>query len=193
MRIQQSAAFVNGIINTNSTHMMVFDFNATVGRVSDAGHVKGPVRKEVNSGNGTNVFSFPIGNGTVYAPLRISDYLQRRSEDFFEATYFKARNSNAGGSVGTGIDHVSQAEYWILDRSATTGTPTTDVNVRLSYNENNRSGMVNNAAQLRVVRWDGSQWVNHGRGNGSSTNNTLGNVITSSQVTSFSPFTLGSI
>jgi hypothetical protein len=193
MRITQSADFINGIINTNATHLMVFDFNATVNSVSNAAHVNGPVKKEITSGNGTNVFSFPIGNGIVYAPLRISDYQQRRSQDFFVATYFKARNSNAGGSVGTGIDHVSQAEYWILDRSATTGTPTTDVNVRLSYNETNRSGVVDDAAQLRVVRWDGSQWVNQGRGNGSSTNNTLGNVITSTQVTSFSPFTLGSI
>lgn len=172
---------------------MVFDFNASVGNVSDAAHVNGPVKKEINGGNGTNTFSFPIGNGSLYAPLRISDYQQRRSQDFFVATYFKARNSNAGGSVGTGIDHVSQAEYWILDRTATSGTPTTDVNVRLSYNEVNRSGVVDDAAQLRVVRWDGSQWVNQGRGNGSSTNNTLGNVITSTQVTSFSPFTLGSI
>ncbi len=193
MRIQQSAEFLSGIINTNATHLMVFDFNATVINASDAAHVNGPVKKEINSGNGTNAFSFPIGNGTVYAPLRISDYVQRRSQDFFIATYVKSRNSNAGGSLATGIDHVSQAEYWVLDRLATFGAPTTDVNVRLSYNENTRSGQVDDAAKLRVVRWNGSQWVDHGRGNGSSTSNAAGNIITSTQVTSFSPFTLGSI
>jgi hypothetical protein len=193
MRIQQTAEFLSGIINTNSTHLMVFDFNATVINASDAAHVNGPVKKEVSSGNGTNTFSFPIGNGTVYAPVRISDYVQRRSQDFFVATYYNTRNSNAGGNRATGIDHVSQAEYWVLDRAATTGTPTTDVNVRLSYNENTRSGQVDDAAKLRVVRWDGSQWADHGRGNGSSTSNTAGNIITSTQVTSFSPFTFGSI
>ncbi len=193
MRILQSAEFISGIIRTSSSKMMVFDFDATVINASDAAHINGPVRKEVNSGNGTNTFSFPIGNGTVYAPLRISDYIQRRSQDFFEATYIKARNSNAGGSLATGIDHVSQAEYWVLDRFASSGTPTTDVNVRLSYNEITRSGQVDDAAQLRVVRWNGSQWVDQGRGNGSSTSNTAGNIITSTQVTSFSPFTFGSI
>lgn len=193
LRINQSAEFLSGIINTSATRMIVFDYNATVINASDAAHINGPVKKEVNSGNGTNTFTFPIGNGLVYAPVRISDYVQRRSQDYFVATYYNSRNSNAGGNFTGGINNVSQAEYWMLDRAATSGTPTTDVNVRLSYNENSRSGQVNDAASLRVVRWDGSQWVNHGRGAGSSNSNTAGNVITNTQVTSFSPFTLGSI
>jgi hypothetical protein len=77
-------------------------------------------------------------------------------------------------------------EYWILDR--TTGT--SDVNVTLSW-WNPASGGVDSLPGLRVCRWDGSAWQDHG--NGSTTGSTAsGTVVTSAPVTSFSPFTLGS-
>jgi hypothetical protein len=45
---------------------------------------------------------------------------------------------------------------------------------------------------LKVARWNGSQWTDHGRASGSSSSNSSGNVISSAAVSSFSPFTLGS-
>lgn len=44
---------------------------------------------------------------------------------------------------------------------------------------------------MAVARWDGSEWKDHGNG-GTSGNTTSGTVVTSSAVTSFSPFTLAS-
>jgi hypothetical protein len=170
--------------------MVVFDYNASATGAGDDTHLVGPVKKEVNSNNNSNnTFTFPIGNGTLYAPLRISDHQQSRSQDYFIAEYFSSRHPQAGGSKGSGLDHVSQAEYWILDRGATSGTPSTDVNVRLTYDETTRSGLVNSGSELRVARWNGSQWVNQG---GQGNSNTAGSITTTSQVTNFSPFTIGS-
>lgn len=190
LQITNQFTFQSGYLVTNSTHMVVFDYNASATGASDNTHIVGPVKKEVNGTNSNNNnFTFPIGNGTIYAPIRISDHQQSNSNDYFIAQYFSSRHPQAGGNFGSGIDHVSQAEYWMLDRFATSGTPTTDVNVRLTYDETTRSGQVTSGNDLRVARWNGSQWVNQG---GQGNSNVNGFITTTSQVTSFSPFTIGS-
>lgn len=188
LRILGSMTFNNGILNTNEEHYITFDYNATVSGADNQSHINGPVRKEMRNGS-MSTFAFPIGNGSVYAPLSISDFAQGRNEDYFTAQYFYGRHPEAGANFGSGLNHVSQAEYWILDRGATSGTATTDADVTLSYNESTRSGIVFTGSHLRVARWDGSQWVNHG---GSGSSSSAGTVTSSSRVTSFSPFTIGS-
>jgi hypothetical protein len=188
LQITNQFTFQSGILVTNSTHMVVFDNNASASGANDDRHIVGPVKKEV-ANNNNNTFTFPIGTGGTYAPIRISDHQQEQTGDFFIAQYFSGRHPQAGGNFGSGIDHVSLAEYWILDRGAVSGTPTTDVNVRLTYDENTRSGLVNSGNDLRVARWNGSQWVNQG---GQGNSNSAGTITTTTRVTNFSPFTIGS-
>ncbi|HEY1045678.1 MAG TPA: T9SS type A sorting domain-containing protein [Bacteroidia bacterium] len=139
-----------------------------------------------------SAFTFPVGNGSVNAPLSISSYNNRNSQDFFTAQYFDSRNSNAGGTKASGIDHVSQAEYWDLTRGSA-GTASTQVIVSLSYNETTRSGQVDNVSQLLIAHWTGTQWENLGRSSGGSSGNaTSGVTAASSRSTTYSPFTLGS-
>src|SRR5262249_48817219 len=55
------------------------------------------------------------------------------------------------------------------------------------------SGVVDDLTSIKVARWNGTQWKDHG--NGGTTGNvspSTGTVRTSAIVTSFSPFTLGS-
>ncbi len=190
VRVLATMTFTNGIILTTPSNLLIFDNNATVSGADNSSHVNGPVRKEISTST-TPDFTFPSGNGVVYAPISISSISSRRNEDFFTAYYVNERNTNAGGTKGTGLNLVSQAEYWILDRATTSGTATTTAVVTLSYNTS-RSGSITNAALLKVARWDGSQWSDHGRSTSSSTSNTSGSVISSGAVSSFSPFTLGS-
>jgi hypothetical protein len=83
------------------------------------------------------------------------------------------------------LNHISACEYWMLDR--TNGT--SNVNVTLSWD--NRSCGVSNLGDLRVARWNGALWKDHG--NGGTTGTTVsGTVVTSAPVNSFSPFTLAS-
>lgn len=191
--IRNNMTFSSGILITNYTDLLIFDNNATVSGASVSSHVFGPIRKEVSTN--TNSFTFPTGNETLYAPIGISSIVDEQSGDYFTAMYFSGQHAQANGSLGSGLDHISTSEYWMLDRGTTNGNnnPSTDADITLSYNENTRSGPVTQADALRVARWNGSQWVSHGRDAGSSSNsNVAGNVTSSTRATSFSPFTLGS-
>ena len=190
--VTTSMAFTSGVVVSSASSLVSFDYNASVSGVSDSSHINGPVRKEMSSTNSMSAFNFPIGNGNVYAPIGITNYGSRRDDDYFTAQYFSSRNPNAGGSKANTLNLVSQAEYWILDRGASSGTATTTATVRLSYNTG-RSGSITNASLLRVAKWNGTQWVDEGRSSTNNTgNNTSGTLSSSSNVSSFSPFTLGS-
>jgi hypothetical protein len=194
LNIGSSLQLINGVIKTSSSSMFIFDFDATTTGTSNASHVNGPVRRLVAT-SGNLDFTFPIGNGTVAAPVTISDFIQTDPQDYFTAQYFKGPIPNAynRNSKDVTLNHVGGAEYWILDRANTIGSPTTDVNVRLTYDETTRSGIVDSAKYLRVARWDGTAWRDHGRDATTVTgNNVAGSLRTSSRVTSFSPFTLAS-
>jgi hypothetical protein len=132
---------------------------------------------------GNDAFVFPTGDGTLYAPIGIS--APANTGDAFTAQYFNSPYSNIT-SLGSGLNNVSSEEHWILDR--TSGS--SNVNVTMYYHVD-RSGGISQQTDLRVSRWNGSQWVNHGNG-GTSGTNTDGNVISSAAITDFSPFTLGS-
>ncbi len=190
LNVLSSAVFISGILNTSSTAMLIFDNNATASGASNSTHVSGPVRRLV-AGSGNTTFEFPIGNGSVFAPIGITNFAQARSQDYFTAQYDKVSAPYNHASKDTTLNHISDAEYWVLDRDATAGTPSTDVFVRLSFNENDRSGLVDVASQLRIARWDGTKWVDHGYTSATG-NNTAGTFTSSARVTSFSPFTIGS-
>ncbi len=190
LNVLTSATFTSGIVKTTPSTLLIFDNNASASGMSTISHVDGPVRRLV-AASGNTTFDFPVGNGHTYAPIQISDFAQGRAQDYFTAQYFYGNPPYNRASKDITLDHVSAAEYWILDRAATTGTPTTDVFVRLSFDETTRSGIVNTASELRVSRWDGTAWRDHGRASGTG-NSTAGTLISNARITNFSPFTIAS-
>jgi hypothetical protein len=190
INILTSMQFIDGIIKTSASDLVIFDNNASAIGASAASHISGPVRRLVAlSGNTT--FQFPTGNGSVFAPIEISDFDQMRAEDYFTAQYFQTYAPYNHSSLAFNLHHISDFEYWMLDRDATSGTPNTDVKVRLTFDENNRSGIVDVASELRIAKWDGSTWLNLGKAD-STGNNSVGSLRTTARVTTFSPFTLAS-
>jgi hypothetical protein len=174
--ITTNLAFTSGVLSSSSANLLILNDNCTATGMSNASYVAGPVRKV-----GNDAFTFPLGRGGFYRPISIS--APGNTAHHFTAEYF---NSNSDGlyphtSKVASIDHLSQVEYWILNR--TNGT--SNVIVSLSWGAN--SGGVDNPGTLQVCRWDGATWRDHGNGgvNGSF-------VSSSGAVTSFSPFTLGS-
>ncbi|MBN2728656.1 MAG: T9SS type A sorting domain-containing protein [Bacteroidales bacterium] len=177
LHVQNGMTFTNGKLITGS-NMLVLEDDINLSGVSSDSYVVGTVRKK-----GNDSFVFPIGNDSIYAPIAIS--APAVSSDIFTASYFHA-NPNplySISSLGTGIDHVSSNEYWILDRTG----GLSNVAVTLTWNE--YSG-ISDLADLRVARWDGSEWSDEGNSGTSGT--TVSGSIISNTVTSFSPFTLGS-
>lgn len=172
--------FISGnIISSASTSLLVGNAATSTG-ANNTSFVSGPVFK-----TGNQAFIFPVGRNAVYAPLAMSAPAVNTNQ--FKAEYFQT-DPNALYPVTSkdiSLNHISQCEYWILDR--TVGS--SNVTVRLSWDA--RSCGVTNLNDLRVAGWDGAQWKDHGNG-GTTGTMTVGTVVSSAAITSFGPFTLSS-
>jgi hypothetical protein len=163
---------------TTSSTLLTLADGATTSGASAASYVNGVMRKI-----GDEAFTFPVGDATVFAPIEIA--APANATDEFGACYSGGSAISAfGETYGTGIDHVSDCEYWHLNR--TVGT--SDVSVTLAWDD--RSCGVDDLGQLRVARWTGAEWVSVG--NTGTTGDTDAGTITSGTISSFSPFTLAS-
>lgn len=173
---------LSGIIQTNGNTLNLSN-GATVSNASNSSFVAGPVQKTGNS-----AFTFPTGKGTFYCPITIT--APANASDAFTAEYFANSPDSASpsaysrSSMASGLNTISDVEYWILDRTAGTAS----VSVTLSWNGN--SG-VSNLGDLAVTRWNGSEWADHGNG-GTTGNGSAGTLTSSAAITNFSPFTLAS-
>ncbi len=178
--VSNMLTFGKGILNTSTSNLLVISNGASVTGGNNTSFVSGPVRK-----TGNQAFTFPIGKNTVYAPISIS--APGVNTDQFTAEYVQGSPNTLYPvtSKDVSLDHLSTAEYWTLDR--TTGTS----NVSVSLSWDTRSKGITNISDLRVARWNGTQWKDHGNG-GTSGNTTAGTLVSSAAITSFSPFTLGS-
>lgn len=179
IEVQTNITFTDGILVTDTVNILELRDNATASGASDASFVHGYVQKI-----GNDVFEFPVGD-SLYRPISIS--APSSGSAAFRATYVNANPAPTYtyGAVDAPVDHTSTREYWILDRTNTTN----NVNVTLSWDVN--SGGVDNLGDLLVARWDGDSWTSHGNV-GTTGNTTAGTIVTSSAVSSFSPFTLAS-
>jgi hypothetical protein len=180
LTVTNNLTLTSGNIVSSASNLLILNDNITVTGVSSSSFVAGPVRKI-----GNDAFTFPVGKGSVYRPISIS--APGNAAHHFTAEY----NSGSSEAIyshaskeGT-IDHLNKTEYWILNR--TNGT--SNVSVTLSWD--GTSGGVDNLSTLRVCRWDGSMWRNHGNG-GTTGSTSAGSIASSAAITSFSPFTLGS-
>jgi hypothetical protein len=184
IQVGNSMTFTSGILTQNASLKILN--GATVSGASNTSFVNGTVTKVGNS-----AFTFPVGSGAFYRPISIS--APSLVTDNFTAQYF---NVSANGTyplaqAAATLDHVSAAEYWILNRSG----GTSNVAVTLSWNTN--SGGVGNISTLRVARWDvaSAKWLDEGSNGAPTGNTTAGTVTSSAAVSTFSspnsPFTLG--
>jgi hypothetical protein len=178
--VTNNMIFTNGKIITTPTNLLTFADNCTVSAVSNSSHVQGPCRKE-----GDDAFTFPVGKSGFYRPIGIS--APSNPTDHFTATFYMATSDGtySHASKDPSIDHLSQCEYWTLDR--TNGSS----NVAVTLSWNTTSCGVTNLGDLLVARWNGSMWKDHGNG-GTTGNTTAGTVSSSSAISNFSPFTLSS-
>jgi hypothetical protein len=181
LSVDGTLTFTNGVINaTNTSYPVMFTANGTAGTPTDASHINGYVKK---LGSGT--FVYPIGNGIKYQPIGVN--LSANSAGM-TASYASANAGTApfgtSGSSTTPLKFYNGKEYWDL---APAGTATGTVTVY--FDSYNNSG-IGNTADLRVAHRSGGEWLNEG---GTATGTTSAGSVTSSAISTFSPFTLGSI
>ena len=165
-----------GNLVTGSNRVQVTGHTITGG--SSSSFVDGKLRRVTNSI--VSSIAFPIGSGSAYRPMRISNTNQGQT---WEAEYFAANPKTAlGSTVNSPLDDVSTSEYWRLERVAGSANTT----VSLSTNGNTFAD-----ADTRVARWNTgtSSWDNFGPGSGAGT----GLVTSSSTISATGTynFTLG--
>jgi len=171
----------SGKVTTTSTNLLTFDVSATVTGGSASTFINGPAVKNTNS---TSAFTFPIGKNSTYRQLGIEP--DNANNTTFTAEYFDdtAATYNTN-STGPGINNVSTWERYQLDRSGAGAKA--NAKVTLYWDE---ISSVRNLSDLRVSRWDGTQW--NDEGNTAYSGDTTYGFVTSGVITNFSPFTLGS-
>lgn len=191
--ISTYATFSAGIITSDKTDIATefyhFVDNAAHNGGSDASHIDGVVRK-----TGDDAFDFPVGDydqiqkAWIGAPSNPTDHFTCYYREVSGHLY--GYNTEFREST---LARVSTCEHWIIDRTG----GTSDVNVQLDYDPN--SCGIGDLCDLVVVRWDSGdgEWKNHGNGGvaGDLTSGTVANgtgCSTRQDITSFSPFTLGS-
>lgn len=177
--VNTKLTLTSGTINTTDSLLLTMAAGTSVDGGSNSSYVNGPLRKVGNS-----AFTFPVGKSGAYAPISIS--APAVVTDHFTTYYVKStpNGSYSRSSKEATLDHVSDCEYWILNR--TNGS--SNVNVTLSWDT--RSCGVSNLTEMRVSRWDGTQWTD--AGNTATTGNVSSGTVSSNTITSFSPFTLAS-
>jgi len=180
LNVRGTLTFTDGYLNTTASSILTMTSTSAASGVSNNSFVSGPIIKTGNTG-----FVFPVGKNVVYAPIAIS--APAVITDQFTAEYFQVSPNSlySTSSLQAGLDHVSECEYWMLDR--TTGS--SNVSTTLSWDA--RSCGVNSSIDIRVARWDGTQWTDKGNG-GTTGTIPIGTVVSAAPVTGFGPFTLAS-
>ncbi len=181
IRIQDETVFIRGNIRA-TTNDIIYENDADSRTGLNISHVEGFVRKI-----GNDSFTFPVGLNGVYAPISISS--PDNVSDEFVASYYDTSADEAGYNTSDrdpSLLTLSQCEYWILDRE----TGNSSVAVSLAY-EYERSCGTSEPADLRVARWNGSMWQNHGY-SGHQGDSLSGTIRSGEEITEFSPFTFGS-
>jgi hypothetical protein len=171
-----------GRVFTTDTELLTLRAGSAAINASDASFVHGPMQKL-----GNTAFTFPVGKGGVLRPCALSG-ITGGTAGGFTAEYFAASPRTTFNDIKEPtLDHISDCEYWMIDRTA--GTP--NAIVHLTWRDPMSCG-VTDLPSLRVARWDGAMWLDRGNG-GALGDNFAGIIPTAAVQTLFSPWTLASI
>ncbi len=149
----------------------------------------GPIKKTGNS-----PFVFPVGNAGKWARLEMvndAGFANYGSTTEFTCVYHKsAAPNNTSEFMSAELHHVSNEEYWDLERTYDAGNDA-KCNVRLYWEDNASSG-IGNLADLKVAHFSSLLNVYEHKGGTVTASGKTGSVTSTIPLTSFSPFTFGS-
>jgi gliding motility-associated-like protein len=184
--IANQAQFNNGIVDDDTYGgLLIFEDGATHTNVNDGSYTDGYVLK-----NGTDAFTFPIGDGGRYRYASIS--APSNITDAFSGKYF-LEDSNPiypHSSKVPLITLIDNQEYWTVEK--TTGN--SDIFLTLTWDLGTTLAPIYAAPydEIHIVRWDETQnlWVDEG-GVANATTREVTTVI--NPVTGYGVFTLARV
>lgn len=176
--VQHELTLTDGIFDgkTNGSMIKLLD-NAISSGGSSSCYVKGKIQK-----TGNDAFVFLVGDDTVCAKIGIS--APSSTADVFTAEYYFKSYSDT--TTDGSLNNVSSKEYWILNHI----NGSSNVKVTLYWEDSLRSGIDASQTDLRVAHFNGTKWVDEGA---NAVNGGTSGFVTSDTVSSFSPFTFGSL
>lgn len=177
-RIANQATFTRGIVRVvpngaGQFRSLLFLPTSQVAAVSDASHVVGKVARR-----GTADFTFPLGDGSVYRPISISNVALPTDESFV-AEYFNASPPDVTSKEAS-ITNLGNCGYWNLEDTDATAS----ASVTLHWDENCSVDF----DKVVVARWNGTQWVSEGRS--ALTGDATTGTVTAAALNAFGLFTL---
>lgn len=187
LTLPYNLTLTDGKITTTTTNLLTMVDNATYTGGSTTSFIEGPMKKR-----GDDDFTFPVGKGSIFAPVAISGGTGATVTDEFTAEYIRSNPQAVHGACPAncvpGLDHISFVEYWTLNRNAGSASKQVSLTVQsLSF--------CKVLASTYVSKWDGTQWTNEATTVSAGpvacgTGMECGIITTTSPITSFSDFTL---
>ena len=136
----------------------------------------------IDTYSSTTKITYPLGDGTNYRPLALTP--SSTNSTIWTIAYTAVGHSDT--DVSGDLDHISSMEYWTCDRSG--GSPA-DAIMELTWHS---GSVVNDYANLTIAHYDGTtDW--DGIASTPVGTNSSGTITSDAAVTTFSPFTIGSI
>ncbi|MEQ9305478.1 MAG: hypothetical protein RJQ14_16325, partial [Marinoscillum sp.] len=190
MNLSNTLTLTNCHLITSSSHQLNLGSSAVIIGGSLNSYISGPLTKNLNA---SESFTFPIGNLSAGRFRQVM--LENTSDpDTWSLQYF-ANSPTIDGYSASSVDGInlttaSSFEYWLISRS---GTSSADLS--LSFNTGSYTPPnIGDLDDLRVARWDGAQWdIPPGGGVLSTSGDNISGAVKVTNVTNFSPFTLGSV
>lgn len=184
--IQENLHLLQGIVHSSESATLLLEAGATCNEGNKNSFVDGPVLKKGNAN-----FVFPLGNGGHWAPLAIENLRGANDATTFKAAYHKQAPGQREQLDGN-MDKVSELEYW--DLSPVSGTATLDL--VLYWKDAEISQIIDiQEDDLIVAHFTDGQWQNE-EGvimAGSATGKGGEGAIKAYDISTFSPFTFGSL
>ncbi|MBA7571426.1 hypothetical protein ES708_13189 [subsurface metagenome] len=188
--IAEELVLTNGVITTGANTLKI-TLTATVSPVSGTTteHVDGSLTKVLTS---SGDFTYPIGdNGS----LGIIDFIDVNgwgggSGEFSAEYFFSNPTTDIGSAMETGINTVSNSEYWEI-QSPASGQSLMKITLDGSSDVANALSDIND---LVILGWDGSEWDSVGGNYTIAGNATSGSITCDTDIDfdTYSYFTLGS-
>ena len=196
--IETRITFTKGILESDYTNLLVINNNATAVDAGNDSFVDGPVRKI-----GNQAFTFPVGKPITGTSPQIGGYRRLTisapgdAADAFTCEFYTGSAFNLGSTLTAPLKNISGCEYWRLDRDF----GNSPVNVTLSWSLRSKCNSNNYVTSLNslVVASGSSSGIpfsNNGiwtsLGQDSRSGDETSGTITANNVSTFSPFALGS-
>lgn len=106
LTVEESLTLTDGIIISQANHGVHFSSAAVINGGSDASHINAPVYQQ-----GTGSKLFPIGNGTTYMPVEISN-ITTNSEIGITLNELTAGQTL---NINSSLEDISNKRYWAVD------------------------------------------------------------------------------